>query len=142
VASPKSENVQDVTEENINIETPKKKIQHVIQKGETLNSIAKKYQVTSEEIKLWNELNSHQIVAGNNLVILTNDADVLGESQRKQQAVKTQDSQPKYYMVKKGDSLYSISLKFEGVTVADLKRWNEIRGSQIKPGMKLKVSGS
>jgi membrane-bound lytic murein transglycosylase D len=37
-----------------------------------------------------------------------------------------------------GDSLYSISQKYPGVTIADLKKWNGIRGEDIKPGMKLK----
>jgi membrane-bound lytic murein transglycosylase D len=41
-----------------------------------------------------------------------------------------------YYV--KGDSLYSISQKYPGVTIADLKKWNGIRGEDIKPGMKLK----
>lgn len=133
---------QESSMESQSTEIPKKKIQHVIQKGETLNSIAQKYQVTTDDLKSWNELNSNQIVAGRNLVILSNDAEILNDSQRKQQAIKTTDSQSKYYMVKKGDSLFSISQKLEGVSVSDLKRWNEIKGSQIKPGMKLKISGT
>ena len=45
------------------------------------------------------------------------------------------------YIVKKGDSLYSISQKIKGVTVSDLKKWNGISGGNIQPGMKLKISG-
>jgi membrane-bound lytic murein transglycosylase D len=43
--------------------------------------------------------------------------------------------------VKKGDSLYSISKKYPGVTISDLKKWNDIREEELKPGMKLKISG-
>lgn len=141
VSSP-SEIEAESTAESTEVETPKTKIQHVIQRGETLNSIAQKYQVTTDDLKSWNALHSNQIVAGKNLVILSNDAAVVSESQRKQLALKSKDVEPKFYMVKKGDSLFSISQKLEGVTVSDLKRWNEIKGNQIKPGMKLKISGS
>ena len=141
VSSP-SEIEAESTAESTEVETPKTKIQHVIQRGETLNSIAQKYQVTTDDLKSWNALQSNQIVAGKNLVILSNDAAVVSESQRKQLALKSKDVEPKFYMVKKGDSLFSISQKLEGVTVSDLKRWNEIKGNQIKPGMKLKISGS
>jgi len=141
VSSP-SEIEAESTAESTEVETPKTKIQHVIQRGETLNSIAQKYQVTTDDLKSWNALQSNQIVAGKNLVILSNDAAVVNESQRKQLALKSKDVEPKFYMVKKGDSLFSISQKLEGVTVSDLKRWNEIKGNQIKPGMKLKISGS
>jgi membrane-bound lytic murein transglycosylase D len=37
--------------------------------------------------------------------------------------------------------LFSISKKIKGVTVSDLKKWNGISGGNIKPGMKLKISG-
>jgi len=43
------------------------------------------------------------------------------------------------YIVQKGDSLFSIARKHPGVTVENLKKWNEINGEGIKPGMKLKV---
>ena len=45
----------------------------------------------------------------------------------------------KTYLVRKGDSLFSISQKYPGVTVADLKKWNDIKNGDIKPGMKLKI---
>ncbi len=43
------------------------------------------------------------------------------------------------YIVQKGDSLFSIAKKHPGVTVENLKTWNEIQGESIQPGMKLKV---
>lgn len=45
------------------------------------------------------------------------------------------------YIVQKGDSLFSIAKKHPGVTVENLKNWNEIKGESIQPGMKLKVAG-
>ena len=45
------------------------------------------------------------------------------------------------YFVKKGDSLYSISKKYPGVTISDIKKWNGIKNEDLKPGMKLKING-
>jgi signal recognition particle subunit SRP54 len=45
------------------------------------------------------------------------------------------------YYVRKGDSLFSIAKKHPGVTISDIKKWNGIEGSELKPGMKLKISG-
>lgn len=48
--------------------------------------------------------------------------------------------QERMYIVQKGDSLFSIAKKHPGVTVENLKIWNEIKGESIQPGMKLKVA--
>jgi len=42
--------------------------------------------------------------------------------------------------VLKGDSLWSISKKFYGVSVEKLKKWNGISSDELKPGMKLIIS--
>ncbi|MEY2922999.1 MAG: hypothetical protein RL108_1625, partial [Bacteroidota bacterium] len=52
----------------------------------------------------------------------------------------TANKEAEYY-VKKGDSLYSISKKYPGVTISDLKKWNNIKDDELKPGMKLKING-
>jgi membrane-bound lytic murein transglycosylase D len=43
------------------------------------------------------------------------------------------------YTVRQGDSLWSISRKFPGVSVDNLKKWNDISGTKLKPGMKLRI---
>jgi membrane-bound lytic murein transglycosylase D len=45
----------------------------------------------------------------------------------------------KIYVVKPGDSLWSISKKFEGLSVEDLKKINNINNTTLKPGMTLKL---
>ena len=44
------------------------------------------------------------------------------------------------YEVRQGDSLWSISKKYSGVSVENLQKWNGISGDDLKPGMKLIVS--
>jgi membrane-bound lytic murein transglycosylase D len=44
------------------------------------------------------------------------------------------------YRVRQGDTLWSISKKFDGVTVADLMRHNNLSSSsKLTPGMVLKI---
>ena len=47
---------------------------------------------------------------------------------------------PTSYIVKKGDSLWTIAKKFKKVTVNQIKEWNNIwSGKSIQPGKKLKI---
>ena len=45
----------------------------------------------------------------------------------------------KTYVVQKGDSLWLISQKYPKVSVAQLKEWNNIWSSNLKPGTTLKI---
>ena len=49
------------------------------------------------------------------------------------------NSSQKTYTVRAGDSLWSISKKFPGVSVQNIKNWNDISGTNLKPGTKLKI---
>ncbi|MFL9845854.1 LysM peptidoglycan-binding domain-containing protein [Flavobacterium rhizosphaerae] len=62
--------------------------------------------------------------------------ELVAEQKRKRETFE----QVHMYIVQKGDSLFSIARKHPGVTVENLKNWNEIKGESIKPGMKLKVA--
>jgi membrane-bound lytic murein transglycosylase D len=47
---------------------------------------------------------------------------------------------PTIYVVKKGDSLWTIAKKFKKVSVNQIKEWNNIWSAKsIKPGTKLKI---
>lgn len=48
---------------------PQKELKHIVSKGETLYSISKKYGVSVDEIKNWNNLNSNAISVGQELII-------------------------------------------------------------------------
>jgi membrane-bound lytic murein transglycosylase D len=37
--------------------------------------------------------------------------------------------------------LFKIAQKYPGISVTDIKKWNGITGNELKPGMKLKISG-
>ena len=47
---------------------------------------------------------------------------------------------PARHRVRKGDTLWSIAHRYH-VSVKDLKRWNHLRDSDVRPGQQLRVSG-
>ena len=124
----------------------RKDIAYSVQKGDNLGSIAKKFGASVEELKQWNNLTSNAIAIGNSLIVAKNEIVIdtnkvtIASFKKKDQYPSTASKESEYY-VKKGDSLYSISKKYPGVTISDLKKWNNIKGEELKPGMKLKING-
>ena len=124
----------------------RKDIAYSVQKGDNLGSIAKKFGASVEDLKQWNNLTSNAIAIGNSLIVAKNEIVIdtnkvaIASFKKKDQYQSTASKESEYY-VKKGDSLYSISKKYPGVTISDLKKWNNITGEELKPGMKLKING-
>ena len=127
--------------------------EYIVAAGDNLGSIAKKFGTTIAELKELNGLTSNNIGLGKTLVVAKAVPEIVDENavttaiasnasvdSFKKKATSTKDIGEDYY-VKKGDSLYSISKKYPGVTIADIKKWNNIKDGDIKPGMKLKISG-
>ncbi|MDY0090135.1 MAG: LysM peptidoglycan-binding domain-containing protein [Flavobacteriaceae bacterium] len=120
---------------------------YTILKGDNLFTIAKKNNVSIENLKEWNELEDIQIKEGSVLKILKTEkiSEIASTENKPHKVVEKKEieiPQETYYIVKKGDSLFSISQNIPGVTVSDLKKWNGINNKTvIKPGMKLKING-
>jgi membrane-bound lytic murein transglycosylase D len=106
---------------------------HKIRSGESLGLIANKYKTTITNLRKWNKIKGNNIQAGKTLKIYGATSPVV------QNTSKTSDNG--YYTVKVGDSLFSIAKQFPGISVEDLKKWNDISGDAIQPGMKLKTNG-
>jgi membrane-bound lytic murein transglycosylase D len=123
-----------------------KDIQYEVQKGDNLGNIAKKFGSSLADLKQWNNLQNNNLAVGNTLIvaknevaIITNNATV--DSFKKKDITTASKNTDTDYLVKKGDSLFSISKQYPGVTVSDLKKWNNITGDNLKPGMGLKIKG-
>ena len=106
---------------------------HKIRSGESLGLIANKYKTTITNLRKWNNIKGNNIQAGKTLKIYSATSPVVQNT--------TKASNNGYYTVKSGDSLFSIARQFPGVSVDDLKKWNDISGDAIQPGMKLKTNG-
>lgn len=102
---------------------------HTVQAGETLFSIAKKYNVTVEGIKELNSLRTNEIGNGTKLIINPNQPAV----NEKEEAVV-----PGYHIVKQKETLYSIAQKY-GTTVQELVALNELTGNDLEVGQELVI---
>ncbi|MFD1615852.1 LysM peptidoglycan-binding domain-containing protein [Gelatiniphilus marinus] len=117
------------------------KIRYRVRSGDYLGKIARKYGVRVSQIKQWNGLRSNNLKIGQRLTIYPRKPNVSGTSSAKKNTkTKPVSGNVTTYIVKSGDSLWSISQKFPGVSVQNIKDWNGISGSKLKPGMKLKIA--
>ena len=111
---------------------------YTVKKGDNISNIATLNSVSVENLKLWNNLNSNTVKVGEKLKIEKTEviAEVIAEVAKKSKKDILQDV--RFYTVQKGDSLYSISIK-NNVTVAEIKKNNDIQNENIQPGMRLKI---
>ncbi|MFV8464242.1 LysM peptidoglycan-binding domain-containing protein [Flavobacterium sp. LB1P62] len=133
-------------EEELASNPERKDIEYVVQKGDNLGNIAKKFGATLTDLEQWNNLSDHNIALGATLIVAKNEIVITTDKAasstfKKKNIASVSKKEAAEYYVKKGDSLFSIAQKYPGVTISDIKKWNDIRGEHIKPGMKLKING-
>lgn len=138
---------QDNTENNEiaaqNIPTTETKtVEYIVKNGDNLGSIAKKHEVSISDIKDWNQLEDNTVKIGEKLIVSKKLVVIANaKSIEKEEIASKERSNVKHYLVKKGDSLFSIAKKYPGVSISDIKKWNGIKNESLKPGMKLKING-
>lgn len=119
-----------------------KEIYHTVLKGEWLSTIARKYNVTVQQIKDWNQLSSENLYVGQKLKIAQQGSDKQETSTKTTTTTTTTKSntETQYYTVKSGDTLWGISQKYN-TTVDNLRKWNNLyEGRTIQIGMKIIVA--
>lgn len=131
------------------------RIVYRVKSGDYLGKIASRYRCTVSQIKRWNNLSSNNIRIGQRLVLYSGGrAPASAASKAPEKAASTQTQTPSsekkqpssvpmnaeysMYTVKDGESLYLIAKKFPGVSAQNIMDFNGI-GSNIKPGMKIKI---
>ena len=96
---------------------------YVVQKGDTLYSIANKLGTTVSELKKENNLTSNTLQIGEVLLIPTKEI---------------YEEEENIYIVKKGDTLYSIAMA-NNTTVDELKKANNLTSNILSTGQLLKI---
>ncbi|MEP5256019.1 MAG: LysM peptidoglycan-binding domain-containing protein [Winogradskyella arenosi] len=114
------------------------KITYRVRSGDYLGKIARKYGVRVSQLKQWNGLRGHNLKIGQRLTIFPKNHNVTTTTKTPKKVINTAGKQ--VYKVKSGDSLWSIAQKFPGVSVDNIKEWNDISGNKLKIGMTLIVS--
>lgn len=108
---------------------------HIVKKGETLSTIARKYHVSVNQLKQWNNMKSDRLSIGQKLVVYSSGAPMAQAGNDK--PVERSTTQITH-TVKKGETLGKIAQKYK-CSVTDLKRWNKLKSTNIQVGQKLKV---
>ena len=96
---------------------------HLVEKGDVLGRIAKKYNVTIRQIMEWNKLEDSRIYIGQKLKLFDND--------------KTKNEDYFIYQVQENDSYWEIAHRFPNLSVKDLFTYNRFK--YLKPYDKLKI---
>jgi LysM repeat protein len=124
---------------------------HTVEAAQTLYAIARMYNVTTEDIKKWNNLTVNEISLGQQLVV--------GEEKNTSPAQNTPSNEPatenietststqaaiprtnaagnKVHVVAASQSLFSIA-KTYNIPVENLKQWNNLTDNNLKVGQEL-----
>jgi cell wall-associated NlpC family hydrolase len=121
---------------------------HTVKKGESLSSIARKYNTNAKKLKKLNNLRSSVIQPKQRLVVKKIESKT---SAKKNTAKKTSAAtvasaensawgyETLYHTVKKGDNLTSISRKYN-VSISGIKKANNLKNSTIVTGRRLKIN--
>lgn len=116
------------------------KITHVVQPGDTIWQVARNYNLDYRDVQRWNP-GKKTLTVGSTLVLYAPAAKVEGKvetSAPKAAAGNKKTRSESVYTVKKGDSLWTISRRFN-VSTENLKRWNNLRSNNLSIGDRLVV---
>lgn len=139
-------------------------IRHTVAGGENLHIIANRYGVTAKDIRRWNRLGSNRVARGRRLVIHIDNGGLTYAAAKEEPPVREQEpvaaspvraAAPRAaaapdvtgdgngntvsYTVQSGDSLYSISKKYPGMTVAKIQSANRMKDNRLRIGQVLKI---
>jgi membrane-bound lytic murein transglycosylase D len=120
-------------------------IQHTVKSGETLEKIARTYEVSISDLKQWNNLRSSRIVTGQSLEIYDKPEErvkIIASPAKNKTAPSVKTSSTGIFSpthkVKKGESIYTIA-KMYGVDVQKLNKQNGLHKNKILVGQILKI---
>jgi membrane-bound lytic murein transglycosylase D len=113
---------------------------HYVRSGENLASIAKKYGCSVEDLKNWNDLRNNTIYPKQKLKVSGDNA-IASATKASSSSKSNPESAVIYHTVKKGDTLWDIAQQYKGVSVDDIKKWNNMgSSSKLQVGQKLKIN--
>ena len=105
-----------------------------VRSGDVLGAIAQRHGVGLSELRRWNNIRGSRIYPGQKLTIWAKGSRPrLASRSTRPQSIPSS----KVHLVQPGDSLWEISRQYQGLSVAKIKQWNNLKSNSIKPGQKL-----
>lgn len=111
---------------------------HVVKKGDSLFTIARRYGTTVEQLQKFNELSSNRLKIGQKLA-LTGEVDREAVERPGAPAAKSKYAGADVHVVKKGETLGAIARRHH-IKVSELKRLNGLRSTKLKIGQRLALN--
>jgi LysM repeat protein len=104
---------------------------HVVAAKETMFSISQAYNVSVDELKQWNNLPDNSLSIGQELIIKKGGT---------QSSVSHTSSAAKgFHIVAAKETMFSIAKQY-GVSIQQVKDWNNLEGNEISIGQELRVA--
>lgn len=107
---------------------------YVVQKGDTLYSLAKRYNVSVEQIQEINRLSSEMIKEGQTLEVSA----LVGTHIEHEKQNNTENGENSTHTVHRGDTLYSLAEKYD-VTIEQIQQENGLTSENIKVAQVLNI---
>ncbi len=98
---------------------------HAMAAGDTLDSVARQYHVTEAALADANQLSTGESIADLQALVIPVAPEPLART--------------RVYIARRGDTLITIADRF-GVSLSELRRWNDISGTRVEPGRRLRVA--
>ncbi|MDO9154481.1 MAG: LysM peptidoglycan-binding domain-containing protein [Paludibacter sp.] len=117
---------------------------HIVKKGETLNLLANRYQVSISEIKSLNNLNNNNISIGQQLKLAKVTEKIAFENTAKNTPNHSESGEIKLTVAHKviaGENLFTISKKYN-IPVDEIKKINQLTDNKITLGQVIEITGS
>ncbi len=108
---------------------------HKVRRGESLGRIADRYNVSVSSLRKWNGIRGSKIVVGQQIKVAKASQPAASSETRVASLGTTS------HKVRRGDTLSGIAQRYR-VSVADLKRWNRLKSSNVMLGQRLRVAPS
>lgn len=112
---------------------PKKPAYHRVRRGESLSTIAERYDISMKTLMRANRLHRRNYIVAGKILKIPGAGATTASS-------RTPKTPQRVYVVRKGDSLWNIARKY-GTTTAALGRANRLSGTALDIGQVLKIPG-
>lgn len=112
---------------------------YVVQEGETLYDVSQKNGVILKNLLEINNLSFEEVTVGNKILLRPRVAASIENKLITEAQFTNQSAQATTHEVQPKEGLYSISKKY-GITVSQLKDWNNLESDQIQIGQRLLIS--